>query len=125
ANYPFATIEPNVGVVALPDPRLDKLAEIFHSEKIVPATVSFVDIAGIVKGASEGAGLGNKFLANIREANAICQVIRVFDDPDVVHVDGRVDPASDIETVNTELILADLQTVDRALPRLEKEARTR
>jgi len=124
ANYPFATIEPNVGVVPLPDPRLDKLAELFGSARIVPATVSFVDIAGIVKGASEGAGLGNKFLANIREANAICQVIRVFDDPDVVHVDGHVDPSSDIETINTELILADLQTLDKALPRLEKEGRT-
>ncbi|WP_436493784.1 redox-regulated ATPase YchF [Actinokineospora sp. HUAS TT18] len=125
ANYPFATIEPNVGIVALPDSRLEKLAEIFGSERIVPAVVSFVDIAGIVKGASEGAGLGNKFLANIREANAICQVIRVFDDPDVVHVDGRVDPMSDIETINTELILADLQTLDKAIVRLEKEARTR
>src|SRR6187401_3210229 len=123
ANYPFATIEPNVGVVPLPDPRLDKLAEMYSSEKIVPAVVSFVDIAGIVKGASEGAGLGNKFLANIREANAICQVIRVFDDPDVVHVEGRVDPLSDVETINTELILADLQTLERAIPRLEKEAR--
>jgi GTP-binding protein YchF len=125
ANYPFATIEPNVGVVPLPDPRLDKLAEIFSSERTVPAVVSFVDIAGIVKGASEGAGLGNKFLANIREANAICQVIRVFDDPDVIHVDGKVDPSDDIETINTELILADLQTLDKALPRLEKEARTK
>ncbi|HEY3263275.1 MAG TPA: redox-regulated ATPase YchF [Pseudonocardiaceae bacterium] len=124
ANYPFATIEPNVGVVPLPDPRLEVLAEIHNSARIVPATVSFVDIAGLVRGASEGAGLGNKFLANIREANAICQVIRVFDDPDVVHVDGRIDPASDIETINAELILADLQTLDRALPRLEKEART-
>src|SRR5215471_17347296 len=124
ANYPFATIEPNVGVVALPDPRLDVLAKMFSSAKTVPAVVSFVDIAGIVKGASEGAGLGNKFLANIREANAICQVIRVFDDPDVVHVDGRVDPSSDIETINTELILADLQTLEKALPRLEKEGRT-
>jgi GTP-binding protein YchF len=124
ANYPFATIEPNVGVVPLPDPRLEVLARIFDSERVVPATVSFVDIAGIVRGASEGAGLGNKFLANIREANAICQVIRVFDDPDVVHVDGLVDPSSDIETINTELILADLQTLDRALLRLEKEART-
>jgi GTP-binding protein YchF len=124
ANYPFATIEPNVGVVPLPDPRLDVLAKLFDSARIVPATVSFVDIAGLVRGASEGAGLGNKFLANIREASAICQVIRVFDDPDVVHVEGRVDPASDIETVNTELILADLQTLDRALPRLEKQART-
>ena len=125
ANYPFATIEPNVGIVPLPDPRLEKLAEIHGSEKIVPAVVSFVDIAGIVKGASEGAGLGNKFLANIREANAICQVIRVFDDPDVVHVDGVVNPLSDIETINTELILADLQTLEKAIPRLEKEARTR
>ncbi|MEU4765524.1 redox-regulated ATPase YchF [Actinosynnema sp. NPDC023794] len=124
ANYPFATIEPNVGVVPLPDARLAKLAEIFGSEREVPAVVSFVDIAGIVKGASEGAGLGNKFLANIREANAICQVIRVFDDSDVVHVDGRVDAAADIETINTELILADLQTLEKAIPRLEKEART-
>ncbi|MFR9729933.1 redox-regulated ATPase YchF [Saccharopolyspora sp. MS10] len=124
ANYPFATIEPNVGVVPLPDSRLGELATLYASEKLVPATVSFVDIAGIVKGASEGQGLGNKFLANIREADAICQVIRVFDDPDVVHVDGNVDPASDIETINTELILADLQTLEKALPRLEKEART-
>ncbi|MET1071700.1 MAG: redox-regulated ATPase YchF [Umezawaea sp.] len=124
ANYPFATIEPNVGVVPLPDARLAKLAEIFGSEKQVPAVVSFVDIAGIVKGASEGEGLGNKFLANIREANAICQVVRVFDDPDVVHVDGRIDASSDMETINTELILADLQTLEKAIPRLEKEART-
>ena len=124
ANYAFATIEPNVGVVPLPDERLGRLAELFGSARIVPATVSFVDIAGIVAGASEGAGLGNKFLANIREANAICQVVRVFDDPDVLHVDGQVDPADDIATVETELVLADLQTLDRALPRLEKEART-
>ncbi len=123
ANYPFATIEPNVGVVGVPDTRLAKLAELFGSAKVIPATVSFVDIAGIVRGASEGQGLGNKFLANIREADAICQVIRVFDDPDVVHVDGRVSPRDDIETINTELVLADLQTIDRALPRLEKEAR--
>ncbi|RIQ21276.1 redox-regulated ATPase YchF [Jiangella rhizosphaerae] len=123
ANYPFATIEPNVGVVGVPDPRLGKLAEIFDSARQVPATVSFVDIAGIVKGASEGQGLGNKFLANIREADAICQVIRVFNDPDVVHVDGRVEPKADIETINTELILADLQTIENALPRLVKEAR--
>ncbi len=123
ANYPFATIEPNEGVVALPDPRLDKLAEIFGSEKTVPAPVTFVDIAGIVKGASEGAGLGNKFLANIRECDAICQVVRVFADDDVVHVDGRVDPKSDIEVIETELILADMQTLEKALPRLEKEAR--
>jgi ribosome-binding ATPase len=124
ANYPFATIEPNEGVVPLPDPRLAKLAEMFHSEKIVPAPVTFVDIAGIVKGASEGAGLGNKFLANIRESDAICQVVRVFTDDDVAHVDGRIDPKSDIEVIETELILADLQTLERALPRLEKEART-
>ncbi|WP_066584833.1 redox-regulated ATPase YchF [Cellulomonas timonensis] len=123
ANYPFATIEPNVGVVPLPDPRLEKLAEIFGSERILPATVSFVDIAGIVKGASEGEGLGNKFLANIREAEAICQVTRAFADPDVVHVDGRVSPKDDIETINTELILADLQTLEKAVPRLEKEVR--
>ncbi|MFC4853213.1 redox-regulated ATPase YchF [Actinophytocola glycyrrhizae] len=125
ANYPFATIEPNVGVVPLPEPRLDVLAKMFDSARVVPATVSFVDIAGLVRGASEGQGRGNQFLANIREADAICQVIRVFDDPNVVHVDGKVDPSSDIETINTELILADLQTVEKALPRLEKEARTR
>ena len=123
ANYPFATIEPNVGVVGVPDPRLATLAKIFDSQRIVPATVSFVDIAGIVRGASEGQGLGNKFLAHIREADAICQVIRVFTDPDVVHVDGEVAPLRDIETINTELILADLQTLEKALPRLEKEAR--
>jgi GTP-binding protein YchF len=123
ANYPFATIDPNVGVVDLPDQRLDRLAEIFDSRKIVPAAVSFVDIAGIVRGASEGHGLGNKFLANIREANAICQVIRAFADPDVVHVEGKVSPADDIETINTELILADLQTLEKAVPRLEKESR--
>jgi ribosome-binding ATPase len=123
ANYPFATIEPNVGVVGVPDPRLDVLARIFSSAKIIPATVSFVDIAGIVKGASEGAGLGNKFLANIREADAICQVIRAFADPDVVHVDGAVSPEDDIETINTELALADLQTIEKALPRLQKDVR--
>ncbi len=123
ANYPFATIEPNVGVVGVPDDRLAKLATIYGSQKLLPAALSFVDIAGIVKGASEGAGLGNKFLANIREADAICQVIRVFNDGDVVHVDGRIDPASDIETINTELALADLQTIEKALPRLEKEVR--
>lgn len=123
ANYPFATIEPNVGVVGVPDGRLAELAAIFKSERLLPAALSFVDIAGIVKGASEGAGLGNKFLANIRESDAICQVIRVFTDPDVVHVDGRVDPRSDIDTINTELALADLQTLEKALPRLEKETR--
>lgn len=123
ANYPFATIEPNVGLVELPDSRLSKLAEIFGSERILPATVSFVDIAGIVKGASEGEGLGNKFLANIREADAICQVVRAFADGDVIHVDGRVDPRSDMSVIETELILADLQTIEKALPRLEKEAK--
>jgi GTP-binding protein YchF len=123
ANYPFATIEPNVGVVGVPDPRLPKLAEVFGSQKIIPATVDFVDIAGIVKGASEGEGLGNKFLANIRDSDAICQVIRVFQDDNVVHVDGRVSPKDDMDTINTELILADLQTVEKAIPRLEKEAR--
>ena len=123
ANYPFATIEPNEGMVPLPDPRLAELAEIFGSEKLVPAPVRFVDIAGIVKGASEGAGLGNKFLANIRECDAICQVVRVFADDDVVHVDGRVDPGSDIAVIETELILADMQTLEKAVPRLEKEAR--
>lgn len=123
ANYPFATIEPNVGVVNLPDERLGRLAEIFHSERILPATVSFVDIAGIVKGASEGEGLGNQFLANIREADAIAQVVRAFEDPDVVHVDGKIDPASDMETINTELILADLQTLENAIPRLEKQVK--
>ena len=125
ANYPFATIEPNVGVVNLPDPRLEKLAEIFGSERILPAPVSFVDIAGIVRGASEGEGLGNQFLANIREADAITQVVRGFTDPDVIHVDGDVNPASDMETINTELILADLQTVEKALPRFEKELKSK
>jgi GTP-binding protein YchF len=123
ANYPFATIEPNVGVVGVPEPRLAKLAEILGSARIIPATVEFVDIAGIVRGASEGEGLGNKFLSHIRESAAICQVTRVFRNEDVTHVDGEVNPASDISTIQTEMILADLQTVDKALPRLEKEAR--
>ncbi|RIK15553.1 MAG: redox-regulated ATPase YchF [Acidobacteria bacterium] len=123
ANYPFATIEPNVGVVPLKDPRLGRLAEIFGSARILPATVSFVDIAGIVRGASEGEGLGNKFLANIREADAICQVVRAFRDDDVVHVEGRVSPQDDIETINTELVLADLQTLENAIPRIEKEVK--
>jgi ribosome-binding ATPase len=125
ANYPFATIEPNVGVVGLPDKRLDRLAEIHSSQKIVQAPVSFVDIAGLVRGASKGQGRGNAFLANIRDATAICQVVRAFSDPNVVHVDGKVSPKADIETINVELILADLATVEKALPRLEKEARTR
>src|SRR5262249_488410 len=123
ANYPFATIEPNLGVAGLPDPRPDKLTEMFHSQKTVPAPVSFVDIAGLVRGASKGQGRGNAFLANIREASAICQVVRAFSDPNVVHVDGKISPADDIETINTELMLADLQTLDKAVPRLEKEAR--
>jgi GTP-binding protein YchF len=123
ANYPFATIEPNVGVVAVPDARLPKLAELYESEKILPATVTFVDIAGLVKGASEGAGKGNQFLSNIRETSAIAQVVRVFEDGNVTHVDGKVSPVDDIETINTELILADLQTVENALKRLEREAR--
>ena len=123
ANYPFATIEPNTGVVGVPDPRLNELAKVFGSERIIPASVTFVDIAGIVKGASEGAGLGNKFLANIRESDAICQVLRAFTDDDVVHVEGRVSPKEDMETINTELILADMQTLEKAIPRLEKELR--
>jgi GTP-binding protein YchF len=123
ANYPFATIEPNVGVVGVPDARLARLAEIFGSAKVIPATVEFVDIAGIVRGASEGEGLGNKFLSHIRESAAICQVTRVFRDEDVTHVDGEVNPANDISTIQTEMMLADLQTVDKAIPRLEKEAR--
>ncbi|HET6672519.1 MAG TPA: redox-regulated ATPase YchF [Agromyces sp.] len=125
ANYPFATIEPNIGVVNLPDPRLETLAGIFGSERILPAAVSFVDIAGIVRGASEGEGLGNKFLANIREADAIAQVVRGFDDSDVVHVEGTVDPKADMETINTELILADLETLERAITRYEKEVKGR
>lgn len=123
ANYPFATIEPNVGVVPVPDARLDRLAEIVNPGRIVPATVEFVDIAGLVEGASQGEGLGNQFLANIRETDAICEVVRFFSDPDVVHVAGKVDPASDVETIKTELILADLGTIEKAKPRLEKEAK--
>jgi ribosome-binding ATPase len=123
ANYPFATIDANVGVVAVPDPRLERLAALYDAERVVPATVTCVDIAGLVRGASEGEGLGNKFLAAIRETDAVCQVVRAFEDDDVIHVDGRVHPPSDIETVNTELILADLQTVDNRLSRLAREAR--
>ena len=125
ANYPFATIDPNVGIVNVPDARLDVLTQMFASAKTVPATVTFVDIAGIVRGASEGQGLGNKFLSHIREADAICQVVRVFADPDVTHVDGRVEPADDVATINTELVLADLQTIDNRISRLEREARMR
>ena len=123
ANYPFATIEPNVGVVGVPDPRLAELAKLYDSARIVPASVRFTDIAGLVRGASTGEGLGNQFLAHIRETDAICQVVRVFTDPDVTHVDGDVSPERDIETIVTELILADLQTLEKALPRLAKETK--
>lgn len=123
ANYPFATIDPNVGIVDVPDARLQKLADIVHPGRIVPATVEFVDIAGLVKGANEGEGLGNQFLANIRQTDAICEVVRYFSDPDVVHVEGRVDPDQDVDIIQTELILADLGTLERALPKLEKEAK--
>jgi len=123
ANYPFATIEPNTGVVPVPDKRLDALAAIADPQEVIPAVVEFVDIAGLVKGASEGAGLGNQFLANIRETDAIAEVVRYFDDDNIIHVDGRVDPAGDAETIRLELILADMGTVEKALVRLEKEAR--
>jgi len=123
SNYPFATIEPNVGIVGLPDPRLAELAKLYDSARIVPATVRFTDIAGLVRGASTGQGLGNQFLAHIRETDAICQVVRVFTDPDVSHVDGDVEPQRDIETVVTELMLADLQTLEKAVPRLAKETK--
>lgn len=123
ANYPFATIEPNTGIVGVPDPRLAKLAELYGSTKLVPATVTFVDIAGLVSGASQGEGLGNQFLAHIRSCNAICQVVRAFSDNDVVHVSEKIDSKNDIEVINTELVLADLQTVEKRIPRLEKEVR--
>lgn len=123
ANYPFATIEPNVGLVPVPDKRLDGLATIDHPAKIIPAKVEFVDIAGLVAGASQGEGLGNKFLANIRETDAICEVVRFFSDPNVEHVSKKVDPQSDVETIKTELILADIATIEKALPRLEKEGK--
>lgn len=123
SNYPFATIEPNVGIVGLPDPRLAELAKLYDSARIIPATVRFTDIAGLVRGASTGQGLGNQFLAHIRETDAICQVVRVFTDPDVSHVDGDVEPQRDIETVVTELMLADLQTLEKAVPRLAKETK--
>lgn len=123
ANYPFATIEPNVGIVPVPDPRLERLASLYGSKKVVPATVTFVDIAGLVKGASEGQGLGNQFLANIRECDAICQVVRGFKDNDVIHVDGEAVPANDIETINTELVLADLQSLDKRIAKLQGEAK--
>jgi GTP-binding protein YchF len=123
ANYPFATIEPNTGIVPVPDERLAKLAELYKTDKIVPATVTFVDIAGLVAGASEGEGLGNQFLSHIRATSAIVQVVRAFDDPNVTHVDEAHDPKKDIDVINTELVLADLQTVTKRLPKMEKEAR--
>ncbi len=123
ANYPFATIEPNTGIVPVPDPRLEKLAAVFGSKKILPATVEFTDIAGLVAGASEGEGLGNKFLSHIRECAAIVQVVRDFTDPNVIHVDNELHPDNDIDVINTELVLADLQTIDKVLPRVQKEAR--
>ncbi len=123
ANYPFATIEPNTGIVPVPDNRLERLAEIYKSNKIIPATVTFVDVAGLVAGASSGEGLGNQFLSHIRSCNAICQVVRAFEDNDVVHVDNQINPKNDIDIINTELILADLQTIEKRLPRTEKEVR--
>ena len=123
ANYPFATIEPNQGIVPVPDERLQVLADIVHPGRIVPATVEFVDIAGLVAGASRGEGLGNQFLANIRECDAICEVVRYFDDPDIVRSECCTDPVSDFETIRTELVLADISTVEKAIPRLEKEAK--
>ena len=123
ANFPFCTIDPNVGVVPVPDPRLQQLADIVHPQKIIPASVEFVDIAGLVAGASKGEGLGNKFLAHIREVDAIAHVVRCFEHPDIVHVAGRIDPIADIETIDTELALADLESVDKALARVEKAAK--
>ena len=124
ANYPFATIEPNTGIVPVPDPRLQKLADMYGSQKILPATVTFVDIAGLVAGASTGEGLGNQFLSHIRSCNAICQVVRAFDDPDVLRSDSSKDPVHDIDVIVTELVLADMQTVEKRLPRVNKEARS-
>ena len=120
ANYPFCTIEPNVGIVAVPDERLEKLADLYHSQKITPAVVEFVDIAGLVKGASKGEGLGNKFLSHIRETDAICEVVRCFEDSNIVHVDGSIDPIRDIETIKLELILADIETVEKRLDKAKK-----
>ena len=123
ANYPFATIDPNVGIVDVPDARLQALADIVHPGRIVPATVEFVDIAGLVKGASEGEGLGNQFLANTRQPDAICEVVRFFSDPDVIRHESSTDPAGDMDTIQTELVLADLGTLEKAIPKLEKEAK--
>ncbi|MDB5166904.1 MAG: ychF [Candidatus Saccharibacteria bacterium] len=123
ANYPFATIEPNTGIVAVPDPRLQVLADLYKSSKVIPATVTFVDIAGLVAGASKGEGLGNKFLANIRQCDAIVHIVRAFDNDDIVHVEERIDPKADIEIINTELILADIQTIETRLPKVIKESK--
>ena len=120
ANYPFATIEPNVGMVEVPDDRLDRIQELIPADKVVPTTFEFTDIAGIVKGASQGEGLGNKFLENIRQVNAIVHVVRAFDDDDITHVSGKIDPLEDIETINTELVLADLESIDKRYNRVEK-----
>jgi len=124
ANYPFATIEPNTGIVPVPDERLEVLAKMYNTEKVIPATVTFVDIAGLVAGASKGEGLGNKFLANIRQCDAIVHIVRAFESGDIVHVENSVDPKRDIETINTELMLADIQTIDNRLTRLAKEAKS-
>ncbi len=123
ANYPFCTIEPNVGEVSVPDPRLDDLARLAKSEKIVPTRLTFVDIAGLVRGASKGEGLGNQFLGNIREVDAIAHVVRCFEDTDVTHVEGKIDPIADIETIETELMLADLESLEKRVDALEKKAR--
>ncbi len=123
ANYPFATIEPNTGIIAVPDDRLNVLQKMYAASKVIPATVTFVDIAGLVAGASKGEGLGNKFLANIRECDAIVHVVRAFENDDITHVDNSVNPKRDIETINTELILADLQSIERQLPKIEREAK--
>lgn len=124
ANYPFCTIEPNVGIVPVPDPRQDKLAEIVKPERILSATMEFVDIAGLVEGASKGEGLGNKFLANIRETDAITQVVRCFENDDIVHVAGKVDPLSDIDVINTELVLADMESIDKAIQKVQRVAKS-
>jgi len=124
ANYPFATIEPNTGIVPVPDPRLSVLEKMYSAEKVIPATVTFVDIAGLVAGASKGEGLGNKFLANIRECDAVVHVVRAFKDDDVLHVENRVDPAHDIDIITTELILADIQVIENHLPKVERDAKT-
>src|SRR3569832_558392 len=123
ANYPFCTIEPNVGEITIPDPRLDKLAEIAKSAQIIPTRLTFVDIAGLVRGASKGEGLGNQFLANIREVDAVAHVVRCFEDPDVSHIEGKIDPVADIETIETELMLADLDSLEMRITALEKKAK--